>query len=419
MGFLKKVFGGKEKSTPPARRTPPPTVRPKPIPTARPAPTPEASAPAVPVENMDVKGLLRALGVKNRETREAAALRLMDLHDRSAIRPLMNAYLNYGDPGVLTALSVFGAEVTGPATSEAFDLSVVGPRRARLMDVLGFTRDENALNVVRDFADDRDLEVHVRASTALARLSDLSGVDRLSDDLQQAADVDRRTRALGALHELGDLPSARAAMAGHVDRYLAEGGAIPREISVTAPALADPDLSMITFIVEEIKHTSRDMVLVIGSGAGDMARSRQTDFRRDLAGHPLFLLTPETPPEQQMSTLEEARDVASSSPEHTVLVIGVVPSPHDARPLRHFLTTGTGGSKYTVKIIYVDPHEAHLLMDWWHYVDERAEIETEFEVVLSASVPGKSAISEEEYLIYTLAPEARKPEFARALLAHL
>lgn len=417
MGFLKKVFGDKEKQQPPRRAAPPPP-RPKPTP-APVAPVATPHVDAKPVADMDLKGLLRALGMKEAETREKAALRLMDLHDRAAIRPLMNAYLNYGDPGVLDALATYGNEVTGPATNEAFDLSIIGTRRARLMNILGRTRDENAVAVVRDFADDYDLEVHNRASTALARLGDMGGVDRLAADLQQAADPRRRTMALTALHELGDVRPALEAIANHVDRYLAEGGAIPEKIAVSAPALGNPDYGILTFIVDEIKRTPRDMVLVIGSGAGDMAHSRQSDLRRALTGHPLYFLPAEMPPEEQMDVLEEARDVASRIPEHTVLVIGIVPSPNDSPPLRHFLTAGKGGSNYSVKIIYVDPHEAHLLMDWWHYVDERAEIDTEFQVVLSASVPGRSAVSEEELLVFQLAPEARKADFARALLAHL
>ena len=129
MGFFKKVFGGKEKEKP-IRQTPPPV---KPVKAATPPPPPPAAPHAnVPVAQMDTKALLRALGTGQRETREAAARRLQELHDRQAIRPLMSAYMNYGDAAVLEALATFATDVTGPASSEAFDLSVMGQRRARL-----------------------------------------------------------------------------------------------------------------------------------------------------------------------------------------------------------------------------------------------------------------------------------------------
>jgi len=422
MGFLKKLLGGKEEKAQPVRRAQPPSPRtPKATPAAQ-KPEPQGPPPVEhvtkSVEEMDTKALLRALGTSSRESRERAAQQLKERHERQAIRPLMNAYLNYGDPAVLEALGSFGSDVTGPATNEAFDLSIMGERRARLMDVLGGTHDQSAINVVRDFVADYDKGIHVRASTALARLGDLAGVDRLAADLEQAVDPELRTMALQALHELGDVRGAREATAGHVERYLAEGGAIPKDIIVVAPRLADPGLATSTFIVQEIKATARDLVLVIGSAAGDMARSRQGELHRDLPGHSVYFLTPELVPEEQMNLLEEARDVASSKPEHTVLVIGVVPAPNDSPPLRHFLTTGKGGSQYSAKIIFIDPHEYMLLMDWYRYTDEHAEVETDFEVVLFAATPAESAISDEEYLIYQLTPDARKNDFARALLAH-
>jgi len=60
-----------------------------------------------------------------------------------------------------------------------------------------------------------------------------------------------------------------------------------------------------------------------------------------------------------------------------------------------------------------------LLMDWWHYIDDKSEVPTNLQVVISASSPGRSAISEEEYLIHQLTPPERRGDFGRALLAHL
>jgi hypothetical protein len=158
-------------------------------------------------------------------------------------------------------------------------------------------------------------------------------------------------------------------------------------------------------------------VLVIGSGATEIARSRQADLRRGLPDHNIYLLTPQMAADEQMNALEAARDLASSIPEHTVLAIGQLPAPGDNPPLRHFLVP-VQGSRFSCKIIIVDPHEYGLLMDWWHYIDDKAEVSTEFEVVLSASTPDRSATSVEEYLIYQLTPPEKKGLFAKALLAH-
>jgi hypothetical protein len=235
--------------------------------------------------------------------------------------------------------------------------------------------------------------------------------------LQQGIDTELRSSALRALFDLQHVQGVDKAIASHLDRYIAEGGAIPKEITVKAPRLEHPDTGMTVYIAEEIKKTRHDLLLVIGSGAADMARTRQADLRDMLEGHEIFFLTPELAPEEQMDALEEARDRAAANPEHTVFAIGVVPAPSDSPPLRHFLTTGAG--TFTAQVLVVDPHEVSLLMDWWHYVDDRAEVETEFWVVLSASTPERSAISEEEHLIYQLTPDERKPDFIRALLAHL
>jgi hypothetical protein len=409
MGILKKLFGGKQEE--PAKGPPPM----KPV---KRRPDPDADTVALPpVDEMDSKQLIRVLASGNGQMREDAAARLMEAHDHGSIRPLMNSYLNYGDPMVLEALTSYGSDITPAVTSEAFDLSVVGERRARLMDLLGATGDEVAIGPVRDCVDDPDKETHVRACAALARLGDLNGIALLSADLQDGQDPELRTKALRALTELDDIPDARQAVSRHVDRYLGEGGAIAAGITVMAPRLADPDTGMTDYLVNEIEMTERDLVVVTGSGAIELARTRQAELLKALKDHQLQILTPALAPEEQMDLLEAARDTASSDPEHTVLVVGALPAPSDSPPLRHFLTPALGS--YTAKIIYVDPHEYGLLQDWWHYIEDRAEVDTVFDIVLSVSTPERSAISDEEYQIYQLTPDDRKDVFPRALLAHL
>lgn len=409
MGIMNKLFGGGKKEEP----KPPPKMKPV-------KRKPPAAAPVElpPVEEMDRKQLARALGSGNPELRAEAAKRVQENGDRTAIRPLLNCYVNYGDSAALEALRSFGSSVTPAATSEALDSGVIGERKARLMDVLGATGDDTAMGAVRECVNYPDKDVHVRACVALARLGDMNGVSVLSANLEDQQDDVLRTKALQALAELkDDFPEAQEAINKHLDRYLAEGGAIPEKIDVKAPRLADPDTPMTKYIVNEIQSTDRDLVVVTGSGAIEIARSRQDELREALPGHELAILTPALAPEEQMDALEEARDTASSNPEHTVLVIGALPAPSDSPPLRHFLTPAFG--TYTAEIIYCDPHEYSLLQDWWHYIEDKAEVDTTFGVVLSVSTPGASPISEEEYLIYQLTPEDRKGVFPRALLAHM
>jgi len=410
VGILKNLFGGKKEEAP---KGPPPM---KPV-KRRGADSGGVPVELPPVDEMDAKQLVRVLGSGNKQMREDAAARLAEMSHHAAIRPLMNSYLNYGDALVLKALTSFGSDITPAVSSEAFDMSVVGERRARLMDLLGATGDASALGAVRDCVDYPDKDIHVRACAAMARLGDLNGISTLAANLQDGQDGELRTRALKALVELEDMPDAKRAIENHVSRYLAEGGAIADGIDVRAPRLAQPDTSMLDYVVSEIKSTERDLVVVTGSGATDMARQRQAELRKALEGHPLELLTTAIPPEEQMDLLEAARDTASNNPEHTVLVIGTLPAPSDSPPLRHFLTPALG--PYKAKIIYVDPHEYGLLQDWWHYIDDDAEVDTNFEVVMSVSTPKTSAISEEEYLIYELTPDDSKAIFPRALLAHM
>lgn len=414
MGFMKRLFGGEDKD----RGRPSGSPDRKAAAAGRPGQKPaDVGTGASDAGVMGAKQWIRALGQQSAERREEAARELQKLGDRSAIRPLIVAYLNYGDPAVVEAIRSFGPAVSLAASHEAHDTSNVGERRARLMDILGATGDESLASLVRDELRNDDIEIRVRACVALARLGDMAGIEALEGDLQQVAKDKLRSAALKGLVEMRDVPQAGRAIEAHVNRYLGQAGAIPEKVTVTAPRLEDPDLSMIGYIIEQIVRTQNDMVVVIGSGATDIAKSRQSDLKRGLPDHRVFFLTPQMQPDEQMDALEQARDLAASTPEHTILAIGQLPAPGDNPPLRHFLTPSKGG-QFSCKIIIVDPHEYGLLMDWWHYIEDKAEVKTEFEVVLSASTPDRSATSEEEYLIYQMTPAERRGAFTKALLAH-
>ncbi len=420
MGFLKKLLGGDKKESAP------PAAKPKPAspPPARPPEPPQpgtseaaAASTAGTAETDDPRQLIRLLAARDQATREAAAAKLADNSERSAVRPLMNAYLNYGDPGVLKALTTYGSTLTPSAMRESMDYGVLGERRARLMDVLAATGDEEALSAVRDYIDDQDLDIHIRACVALAKLGDVFGVDKLADDLRLTDPV-RRTKAQRGLLELGT-PRAMIVVEEHVRRYLAEAGAVADPIEVSAPLLDQPDLNLVTYVCEHIKRSPHTLTVVIGSMAIQMASNKRDAVKEHLAGWDLHFSTPLMPPEEQIAALIASRDAAAADNDARAVFFGMLPAPHDNPPLPHFLTRPQSvGQPYTVKVIAVDPHEYGLLQDWWHYIDDKAEVPTDMEVVLAISRPERSAISEEEREIYTLTPPERKAEFPRAYLAH-
>jgi hypothetical protein len=420
MSFLKKLFGSKEAEAPPpapARRPPPPT-RSDPAAPGPPGapPVPSSSSGPPDVAAADTKQLTRYLGSNDRAVREAAAARLSAQADRTAMRPLLNAYLNYGDPGVLEALAGYGALLGSAVLHEANDLGLMGARRARLMDVAGVSGDPETMRVARDNLGYPEADVAVRAAVALARLGDTQGIDQLSTHLQRP-DPLFRLRALEGLAEIDQMPLAKRAIEDHLDRYLAESGAVPHAISISAPRLEDTAVPMLNYLANHVDLHPHTLTVVVGSESVRMAATRRDEILKALEGHRVYFATPQMPPEEQIDNLRQARDAAEAQPELKVVFFGKIPAPHDSPPLPHFLTRGT--RPYTAKMILVDPHELNLAMDWYHYVVDNAEVPTDIEIILSVSRPGQSAIEEEEYLIYRLLPAERREDFVRAYLAHL
>ena len=166
MGFLKKLFGGKEEKPPeryPAHPVPP-------------GKEDLSDRPEVNVDELTAKQLVRLVGIGDKRSRAKAAEKLAELGDRTALRPLMNSYLSHGDPEVLEALRIYGDQLTTPAVREAQDPGVVGERRVRMMDILSITGSEEAVIAVRANVDPQrnSPEIHTRACVALARLGDES-----------------------------------------------------------------------------------------------------------------------------------------------------------------------------------------------------------------------------------------------------
>ncbi|MBK7779879.1 MAG: hypothetical protein IPJ58_03640 [Ardenticatenia bacterium] len=411
MGFLKRLFGGKkEEARPASKRVGTPTPRPAP------QPRPEATeAPDADVAPSSAKQLARDLGSGNPERREEVARLMVASGSRTSLRPLMNCYLNYGDPGVLEALRVFGKDLAAPASREAFDLSVMGARRARLMDILGISGDESVLTTVRPNMDDVDPDIHIRSCVAVARLGDMFGIDRLEDNIRMT-DPELRSLALAALMELKMERSDRV-LGDHVKRFMAEAGAVPENIVVKAPLLGSSETSLSAAVIAEVIASPHNLIMVIGSGGIQMAAQRRDAMAQALAGHgKVSFGLPLMSPEEQIASLQEAHAAATASPGARAIFIGRLPAPHDNPPLPHFITR-VEGVTYSVKILVVDLHEYSLLQDWLHYVQDKAEAPTDIEVILSVSLESQSGLTAEERVIYAMCSAEDKARFPRAFMA--
>lgn len=410
MGFLDKLFGGKDKKPPP-----PPVPR-----AAREERQFAADPRAVvmpPIESMDVKELTRQLGTGNSTIRQAVETRLGELGDRTAMRPLINAYLMHGDPPALEALRQYGPDLSGPARTLADDVSNVGERRARIMDIMGISSDDDVLYSVRANLDDHDPLVRTRAAAALTRLGDMNGISRLDHDLQTNDPVARKL-ALHTLHEFEHLPLAAESIKDHLDRFLGDASAIPVRVVVTAPRIQAPELSLSKYVAGQIAARPHTLTIVVGSDANNWATARRGVFEEALPGVELHFATPRMLPEEQVAALTAARDAAAAG--RRAAVIGMLPSPSDEPPLPNLLVPVAGGTPYTVQLFVVDPHEFNQCQSWWFYIQDRVDIPTDIEVILGVSKPGSSAITDEEFELYhLLKDEERRGQFTRALLARI
>lgn len=423
MGVFDKLFGGKKKDSPKPAPRRPSAPRRDASPAPRREPPPEsAGTDAVSelqskinaLDGMTAKQLTRQLGGSNAELRAAAAQRLGELKDRAALRPLANVYLMHGDPEALEALRGYGTTLTNPLHEYSMDLSIVGDRRGRLMDMLGATGDDQVLPMVRQNIDDKNPTVRTRACAALVKLGDLHGISRLDQDLQ-TTDVEARVMALETLIEL-DIPEAERCVADHIKRFTAEAGAVPQTVDVTAPRLDDPQLKLIDYVLEHVRTRPHDLSLVIGSEAIGWATSQRDAIEKALPGMEVHFATRRMIPEEQFSTLTEARDAAAAG--RKAVFVGMIPSPRDEPPLQHFLTKVDDG--YRAGIFIIDPHEYFMAQSWWQYVQDDAEVDTDVEIVLGISRPSQSAISEEEYDMYRmLKDDEQRKLFVRALMARL
>jgi hypothetical protein len=424
---------------------------------ARPAPAPTADEG----EPVRFQELYRELQSADPAVRARAVSVVAALAPPTAVRPLVRAYLHYGDPGLLAALALYGDKLTLVAGRQVRDTSLAGTERARLMDVLGASGDPGALPILRAAVGDFEPAVDVAARAALVRLGELEGVELLDQTLH-GTDVTRRLYALRAARTL-DHPALGPVIDRHVDRYLAAGGAVPRNVAVALPLLLDPVGDLPDLVAAHVARSPRTLTIVVGPEAANMAEHHRDVFARALPDHRLFFTTRRHDPAEQFEVLAAARDAAAEAgrarlrvaaepesaeasaanaeaaeaganagsepgtagpaaspaaiPHVQIALIGDLPSPRGLYPPPHFLV-GAAGPTYTARIMFVGEQDFNVVMEWWYYVEDESEVPTDFEVVLTALTLAGDRMTEEEWLTCQLTDEDRQEAFARALLAH-
>jgi len=415
MGILDKLFGRKkedeESKRPVRRRAAPPATR---VDTEALEAQAEAEA-ALPIEEMSAKELARKLGTHNEKLRRTIEKRLGELGDRTVMRSMINTYLMHGDEEAREALRGFGRSMSNALREFYQDMSNQGERRARILDLMALTGDDQMLPMVREATEHPEPLVRSRACAALTGLGDLHGVALLDHDLQ-TTDPEARRLALATLIEL-DLPQAIKCVEEHVERFVAESGAVSHNVAVSAPRLDDPQAQLIDFVLERVAGAEQELVVVIGSETIAWATSQRERFEEALPDVELHFGTRRMVPEEQIEQLRAARDAAAAG--RRAAYVGLLPGPEDEPPLPHFLAREPG-RQYGALVLDVDPHEYIAVQAWWRYLEDKSEVPAEMEVILGVSRPGVSAITDEEFALYKRLPsEEMRTRFVRALLARM
>jgi hypothetical protein len=365
-------------------------------------------------------GLVADLQSDDVATRRDAAVLLSNLGLESAIRPLLRAYMSFGDEWLCEALGHYGSDVIEPVEREASEPAVGALALSRLMRVLGETGDPRAARLARAYADYPDTRVHAEACTALARLGDERGYIKLGKDLV-SRDYVRRLAALEAVRSL-DTPRAGALRAAHLERYLGGSGAVPAAIAVHAPFLIDREDDLAATLAGLLDELEEDLVLAVGPASGAVAERRRTVIEAAARGWRVWFTTPRHSVDEHLAALCAARDEARRNPRVSggapVLVVGPLPVPSGDPPSWHYLTW-LPDDRYRVRVVNLGASEYSTVMDWWRYVSEVAEVPCALDVVVDLLTLDAQHMTGEERLLHLDLEPGDRERFARAMLARL
>lgn len=383
-----------------------------------PAPAPSRVAGDTPPEDEDgiaFHDLYQQVVADDRDERRRAAVLLKALTLRPAVRPLLRAYLQHGDRFLLETLASYGDKVTIVAGREVRNAARSTTERARLMTVLGETDDPAARDILWTAVGDYEAAVHVAACAALANMGDASALELLSEALL-STDVEMRRLALRATRDV-EHPGVGRLQREHVSRYLAAGGAVPTNVTVSLPLLLDPERDVPRFVVEHVRTSPHPLTMVIGPDASDCAETAREALEEGLADRALFFTTRRHAPQEQFDVLMAARAQAVAERRRPAVFIGDLPSPRSLYPPPHFLIDPRDG-RHSARIVFVGQQEFAVVMAWWYYIEDRSEVETDYHVLLTALSIAGDRMTEEERLTYEMLDDEQHEAFGRALLAH-
>lgn len=366
-------------------------------------------------EGILVHDLVRQLSSPDAGERSQAALMLEALRPTTAVRPLMRAWVSYGDPAVAVALAAYGARVTPVAGAAARDLSLGGSQRARALDLLGRSADPAARDALRSAAVDPDPVVHIAAAVALVRVGDELGEEGLRRGLE-GRPAPWRAAALRALRA-ADHPTAGRIAEEHVARFLAEGGAVPAEVVVTMPMLLDAERDLARLLGRSIADAPQPFVLVTGPGTAELSETQRETLAPFLGRRVAFYATARHSAPEQVEVLLAARAASASEPAGSVL-LGPVPDALGPYPLPNFLDRPLGDDDACL-VVYAGPVAFPVVAAWWRQLAEGSRVPVSLTVVLTNLTLGGAHLGDEAWEIYQRCQDGRSAEFARAYLVHL
>lgn|GEM_PF-3974022 len=356
------------------------------------------------------------------DVRRSAALLVAALRPADVAPALVRAIVRYGDDVLLDAARAFGHQLTAVVAREVLDHSLGPSHRARLLEVLGETRDPFAVRVLREAAKDLDATVRIAAHVALLALDQRNAAEGVEAALLSPRPAER-AQALRLLRRL-DLPAARALERGHMERYVADGAAIPADITAALPLLLDGEADVIDRLVRAVETASETLVLLAGPASGPLADRYRATFAKRLAHCTLLFSTDRHSIAEQAAILAEACAAAALAAPHgkRVVLVGPVPDPADAWPGLSLLST-PARARFDARLVFAGPHSVAPVLRWWGYLRTASPVDARLHVILTDLVLGAERLGPEGLAVYETwcARDGgdRDDALARALLARM
>lgn len=356
------------------------------------------------------------------EVRRGAALLVAALRPADAAPALVRAYARYGDDVLRDAARAYGPQLTAAAARAALDHSLGASQRCRLLELLGGTGDVFAVRLLREAAKDLDPLVRIAAAVALLALGERDAAEGVEAALLSPR-PEHRAAALRLLRRL-ELPAARALEQAHLERFIADGGAVPSDITVGLPLLLDAGADLVDHLARLAEASAETLLLLSGPATGPLADHRREAFARRLADRTLLFTTDRHSVAEQAEQLARACAAAAAAAPHgrQVVVVGPLPDPADVWPGLTLFTTPSR-ARFEARLVLAGPQRIAPVLRWWGYLRTTSPVATRLHVVLTDLVLGSERLGPEALAVYEAwqarAGGVRDDALARALLAGL